>query len=65
MPLIGVHSRGVLFILFVSEPALFLPGITPGLPSFLPLAAVTQLLKSHQRGHDANRTPYGQECGGC
>ena len=48
MPLIGVQSRGVLFFPFVSEAALFLPGIAPGLPSSLPsflLTAVTQLLE--------------------
>lgn len=40
--LIGVPSGGVLFIPFVSEAALFLPGITPAsLPSSL-LTAVIQ-----------------------
>lgn len=49
--LIGIHSRGVLFIPFVSEPALFLPEVVAaGTPALLPSHLVTQLPEEHRLG---------------
>lgn len=57
--LIGVHRRGVLFVSFVSEPALFLPGAAPGIPALLPSASLSSRsgLKSSDPGRVLHRPP--------
>ena len=63
VPLIGVQSRGVLFIPFVSEAALFLPGIAPGLPPFLPFQLLSCLNKAGHVGKILTGQPT-DEAGG-